>query len=130
MSTAENPPSITNRVLLADLPLDAILYVAHPKRVRKQNSKGKFRVVQELFLSASIDVSKDCSKTNKKGTYGALDPDKVAQALTSVCSKDRNNRFDTRLFRAQLQGMRILPGKEQGNTRYSYDEAVVVLTDM
>ena len=96
-STLENPPEVTSELKVKQLPPDTILYVMHPIKERKKDSRGKFRNQISTHISPAIDVFKVASDSNKKG-YRTMNQNLLAQTVTNACQNDPAGMF----FRATL----------------------------
>lgn len=88
---------VCSEVKIKQLPPDSILYVMHPVKVKKKDSRNKLRSTIDTFISSPIDLFSKCSDTKKNG-YRTLNQNLVVQTVTKACSNDPAGLF----FRATL----------------------------
>jgi hypothetical protein len=92
-------PDVVTELKIRQLPPDSILYLMHPIKVKKKDTRGKVRTGVETFLSAPIDIFKDASDSNKKG-YRTLNQNLLVQLVTRTCQSDPAGLF----FRGTITG--------------------------
>lgn len=96
-SKLETLPEVCTELKIKQLPPDSILYIMHPIKVRKKDSRGKFRPTLATHLSPPIDVFKEATDPNKKG-YRTINPGLFVQIATKACKNDPAGMF----FRGSL----------------------------
>lgn len=75
------------------MPPDSQLYIMHPVKEKKKDSRNKLRSTVSTFISQPIDVFKTCSETKGKNSYRGLNVNAVCQAVTASCANDPAGLF-------------------------------------
>lgn len=95
----EKKPELITAIPISGMPLEAIIYVAHPVKTVVKTANGRKKTNQVVHISAPIDVTKD-AVTVGRNNYRTVNADALARATSKACKNVDGGRF----FRGVVRG--------------------------